>query len=262
MSSTPSMGPQVPGGMPPAPPKSSGAKILLWIFGGLAALVLLVIVCMAGLGFFLYHKAKSAGMNPELLRKNPALAAAKVVVMSNPDVQLVSSNDSAGTMVVRDKKTGKLMTLKFDAVSKKMTVTDDQGKTVTATLDANAGTVKMESDEGTVKIGANADKAPSWVPVYPGSAPQNTISVSKAEKQSGTYVCVVKDDAGKVLSYYADQLTAAGMKLTRTISGDDATSGGVLSAEDNGRTVIVTVSADTEGTHVSVMYSDKSKGEL
>lgn len=260
MSTTPSMSPQ----MPPPPPKSSGGKVLLWIFGGLAALVLLVVVCLAGLGFFMMHKARQAGLDPELMRKNPALAAAKMVVIANPDVQLVSSNDASGTMVVRDKKTGKLTTLKFDAANKKMVVTDDQGKTVTATLDSNAGTVKMESEDGTVKIGANADKAPAWVPVYPGSTPQNTISVSgKGEqKQSGTYVCVVKDDPAKVLSYYAGQLTAAGMKLTRTTSGEDAKSGGIVSGEDNGRSVIVTVSADSEGTHVSVMYSDKSKGEL
>ncbi len=257
MSTTPSMSPQ----MPP-PPKQSGAKVLAWIFGGMAVLVLLFIVGGAGVGFFMMHRVKQHGVSPELMWKNPALATAKMVVLSNPDVQLVSSNDSAGTMVVRDKKSGKVMTLKFDAANKKMVVINDQGKTVTAALDSNAGTVKVESDEGTVKIGANADKAPSWVPVYPGSAPQNTISVSKEEKQSGTYVCVVKDDPAKVLGYYTDQLSAAGMKLTQTTSGDNAKSGGVVSGEDNGRSVIVTVSADTDGTHINVLYSDKSKGEL
>ena len=102
MSTSPSMGPQKTG-IPPAPLKSTGAKVLLWILGGFAGLVLFLIVCGAGLGFYMVHKARQAGMDTELMRKNPALAMAKMTVTANPDVQIVSSNDSAGTMVVRHK---------------------------------------------------------------------------------------------------------------------------------------------------------------
>src|ERR1041385_8293333 len=81
--STPSLSPQMPGGMPPAPPKSSGVKVILWIVGVFVALIIFVIVAMAGLGFFFLHKAKQAGLDPELIRKNPGLAAAKMVGMNN-----------------------------------------------------------------------------------------------------------------------------------------------------------------------------------
>ncbi|HWG86884.1 MAG TPA: hypothetical protein VN679_03805 [Candidatus Acidoferrales bacterium] len=261
--STPSMSPQMPGGMPPAPPKSSGAKVILWIVGVFAALVIFVIVALAGLGFFFMHKAKQAGLDPELIRKNPGLAAAKMVVMNNPQLQVVSSNDNTGTMVVREKKSGKTTTLKFDAAKKTMVVIDDQGKQASITADTDSGTLVMKGDDGTVKIGANANSAPGWVPVYPGVSPQNTMSVEEKGKQSGTYVFASKDSPDKIMSYYSEQLTSAGMKLTTTTAGSD---GGVISANQDGdaRTVLVTVSSDTEGTHVSVTYGQKKdgKGEL
>ena len=258
--STPSMSPQVPGGMPPAPPKSSGVKVILWIVGVFVALIIFVIVAMAGLGFFFLHKAKQAGLDPELIRKNPGLAAAKMVVMHNPELQVVSSNDATGTMVVRDKKNGKSTTLKFDAAKKTMVVIDDQGKQASITADTNSGTLVMKGEDGTVKIGANANSAPAWVPVYPGASPQNTMSVDEKGKQSGTYVFASKDSSEKILSFYSEQLTSAGLKLTTTTTGND---GGVISASQDGdaRTVLVAVSSDSEGTHVSVTYSQKQEGK-
>jgi hypothetical protein len=262
MSTTPSMSPQTPGAVPPAPPqKSSGAKVVLWIVGGFAALVFLVIVAIAGLGFFMMHKAKQAGLDPELLKKNPALAMAKMAVTANPDVQMISSNDSAGTMMVRDKKTGKVTTLKFDPAKKSMVITDDQGKQAKITADTSSGTLEMQGPEGTVKIGANADKAPSWVPVYPGASTQSTMSVKDKDKQSGTYVFVSKDEPAKILDYYAAQLASAGMKLTRTTTtGQDGSSGGIVAAEDEsgGRSVLVTVSGESDATHVSVTFDEKN----
>jgi hypothetical protein len=261
MSSTPSMSPQTPGGMPPAPPTSSGAKVLLWIIGGFAALVFLVIVAVAGLGFFFMHKAKQAGLDPELMKKNPALAVAKMAVISNPDVQMVSSNDSAGTMVIRDKKTGKVTTLKFDAAKKSMIVIDDQGRQARISADTNAGTLEVQSADGSVKLGGNADKAPGWVPVYPGTTPQNTMSVNEKGKQSGTYVFVSQDSQEKLLSYYTDQLTSGGMKVTRTTTTSDGNSGGIVTGtqDNDSRSVIVTVGTASDGTKVSVTYSDKQK---
>jgi hypothetical protein len=247
--------------MPPAPPKSSGAKILLWIVGGFAALVILVIVAVAGLGFYVVHKAKQAGIDPELMKKNPALAAAKMAVTASPNVQMVASDDSAGTMVVRDKKTGKVTTLKFDAAKKSMVVIDDQGKEARITADTNAGTLQIQSADTSMKIGRNADQAPSWVPLYPGVAAQNTMSLNEKGRQSGTLAFDSKDSPEKVMSFYAEQLTSAGMKVTRTTASGNGTNGGMVtgSQDNDARTVLVTVSGENEGAKVSVTYSEKQK---
>lgn len=233
--------------------------MLLWVLGGFAALVLLVIVCLAGLGFYMVHKAKQAGLDPELMKRNPGLAVAKMAVTANPDVQIVSSNDSSGTMVIRDKKTGKVATLKFDPARKSMVVIDDQGKESRITADANAGTLQLESGDTSMKIGANADKAPPWVPVYPGASPQNTMSINEKGKLHGTFAFTSKDSPDKVMNFYADQMTTAGMKVTRTSS--DGGSGGIVagSQDNDARSVLVTVSSDSDGAKVSVTYDDKQK---
>ena len=62
------------------------------------------------------------------MTKNPGYATAKLMVTMNPELDTVSSDDSSGTIVVREKKTGKTMTFKFDAEKKSMVVMDEDGK--------------------------------------------------------------------------------------------------------------------------------------
>lgn len=261
MSSGSSIRPQTPAGMPPAR-KSSAARVVFGIVGGFAALVFLVIVAGAGLGFFLMHRAKQEGLNPELIRKNPSLATAEMEIIRNPDIQMLSSNDSAGIMVIRDRKTGKRTTLKFDPEKKMMIAVEDHGKPSQTTVDPNAGTVEVNDANSSVKVGGDAGNLPAWLPVYPGAAPQNTASVNENGKQSGTYFFVSQDSAEKVLGYYSDQFTASNMKLTRAASDSDS---GVITAtqDDNGRKVVVTSSSKSDGTHVSVTYEEKAgQGQL
>ncbi len=160
-----------PSGAPAsAPQKTSGAKLLIWILGIIVGLLLLAFGSCAVIGFYAVHKVKQAGFDSDLMKKNPGLATAKMAVSMNPDVEVVSSDDNAGTISVRDKKTGKVTTMKFDSQKKAMVITDENGKTTSMTTSgegANA-TMEMKSSEGTMKIGANADKAPDWVPAISG----------------------------------------------------------------------------------------------
>lgn len=257
MSSGPSVAPQAP-----VPPKSgSGLKVLLWILGGIAAFFVLCIIAISVLGFFIMHKAKQAGIDPELMKKNPALATAKLAVAANPDVELVSSNDNAGTVVVRDKKTGKTMTMKFDPQKKTMVITDDTGKTAQITADTNSGTLEMKGPDGSVKLGTGADKAPSWVPVYPGATPQSTYSVDSNGKQSGSYSFVTSDSADKVVGYYGDTLTSGGFEISKTMNTQDGKTGGMVSGsqKDGSRSVLAVATPASDGLHVNVSFEEKKQ---
>ena len=110
--------------------------------GGIVVLMLGV-TAMCGLaGYFIMHKAKQAGLDSGLLSKNPGYAAAKMAATMNPELETVSTDDSSGTITVREKKTGKTTTLKFDAEKKTMVVTDENGKeaTVKVNTDGDKGT--------------------------------------------------------------------------------------------------------------------------
>lgn len=264
MSSVPPT-PPPPGGIPPvsapAPQKSSGAKLLFWILGIVLGLILLSLGTCAVVGFYAMHKAKQAGFDSDLMKKNPALATAKMAVTLNPDTEVVSSDDNAGTIVVRDKKTGKSVTMKFDPQKKSMVLIDESGKTATVTTTgegANTG-IEMKSSEGTMKMGASSDKAPDWVPVYPGSSPQNTFSASNGSEQSGSYAFTTADPADKVISFYGDSLKSHGFAVSNMTSNSEGKTGGMVSGEDkaNKRTVVVTLGTENDGTHVNVTFSAK-----
>jgi len=268
------------GGPPAAPPAKSGiGKVILWIVGIFAGLFVLVIVAVVAISFFVVHKAKQAGLDPDLMKKNPVLAVAKLSVAANPDTEMVSSNDSSGTIVVRDKKTGKISTMKVDADSKTMTVTDENGKTVTMKLDSSnrlvltddtgktatitadtqAGNVEIKGPDGSYKMGANADKAPSWVPAYPGSTPQNVFSASNNGEQTGTSAFVTKDPVDKVVAFYDSGLKSAGFKTSNTTNNTNGKVTGMVTGtvDNDKRTVMVIASGEDDGTKVSVTFNSK-----
>jgi len=258
MSSTPPI-PEPSGA--PAPQKSSGSKALLWIVGIVGGFILLGFGSCAVLGFYGMHKMKQAGFNADLVKKNPALASAKMAVAVNPDTEIVSSDDDAGTVTVRDKKTGKVVTMKFDPKKKSMVITDENGKTtsLTTTGEGANASMEMKSSEGTMKVGAGADKAPDWVPVYPGSSPQNTFSSNNATEQTGAYTFVTKDAADKVIAFYGDTLKSAGFTVSNMTTNSEGKVGGMVSGEDktSKRGVVVGLSTENDGTHVNVTFTVK-----
>jgi hypothetical protein len=243
----------------PLPPGKK-PNILIWILGGIVVLMLgVTMMCGIG-GYFLMRKAKQAGFDTDLLKSNPAYAAAKMAVTLNPDVETVSSDDSRGAITVRDKKTGKLMKFKFDPDKKTMVITDENGKeaTVKVTGDGDKGSLEVQGpDGGTVKFGATAgNQMPGWVPVYPGSTPKGTFSAQTKDGNQSTFTFNTGDAPAKVMTYYQDQLKASGFAINMATTTPQ---GGMVMAEDSGKahSVMLTVGASNDGTSVSVTSIEK-----
>src|SRR5688572_24148707 len=94
-------------GQPPyqqAPPPKKGGP-LKWVLLGCGGFILIGVIVVGSLLYFGYQKAKQAGFDPDLMQRNPALAAAKIAMMNNPDVEYVSIDESKNTITVKDKKT-------------------------------------------------------------------------------------------------------------------------------------------------------------
>ena len=243
---------------PPLPPGKK-PNILLWVLGGFVVL-LFGVTAMCGLGgYLLYHKAKEAGLDSGLLSKNPIYAAAKMAATVNPDVEIASTDDSSGTIKVRDKKTGKTTTLKFDPDKKTMVVTDENGKeaTVKVNTDGDKGSVEVQSPDGNMKFGAStSNQMPAWMPVYPGSSPAGTFSAQTKDGSQSTFAFKTKDAPAQVLSYYQDQLKSGGFSINMATNTPQ---GGMVMAEDAGKTrsLMLTVSASNDGTDVSLTAIEK-----
>ncbi len=240
--------------VPPPMPPNSGAPAkktspLVWILGGVAILICCVTLTCAVGGYFAYRAVKNAGFDPDLMQKNPGLALAKMAAAMNPNAEVLSTNDRTGKITIRDKSTGKVMTMKFDPEKKTLVVIDDDGKEA-------SGTVTVESADGTVKYGANTNiKAPAWVPMYPGANAQGTFSAEAKDGAQNTFTFKTSDSPAKVIAFYQDQLKAAGFTVTQMTSDQ----GGLVTGEmaDKSKTITVTVGSSAEGTQGSVMAVEK-----
>jgi len=249
--------------MPPQGPVAKKTSPLVWILAGLGVFVVFIVLCVVALGIFAVHKARQAGLDPDLMKRNPALATAKMMAAMNPDVQVVSVDEGRGVMTVRNKKDGKTVTVNFEDAKKGKFVFSEDGKNVemsTTGSGANGGLEIKSSDGSTVKIGGAAANVPTWVPQYPGAQAQNAFTSNQATESGGTFSFKTNDSADKVAKWYQDQLPAAGMKITSNFTGQSAgSSGAMMSAEDaaSKRNVTVTVGTESGATSVAVMYSEK-----
>jgi len=218
------------------PPKKSNT--LAWVLGGLGGCLVLVIIVVAGIAFFVAHKAKQAGIDGDLFKRNPALAAAKIMVAANPSIEMVSVDEGRQEITIRDKQSGKTYSLSFeDAKNGKFTMKED-GKT-------------------TLTVGGKA-KLPSWVPDYPGSDPQGAFTAAGADGEGGSFTFKTRDGSDKVVQFYQDQFKSLGMKVTSNITTQDGkSSAGMLSAQDEAskHTVTIVLGADNGETGVSVTYA-------
>lgn len=248
MSTTP---PVAPG----APPKKISP--LVWILGGFGVLMCLGLLTCGIVGFMAMRAVKNAGFDPDLMQRNPGLAMAKMAGALHPDLETVSTNERSGTITMREKSTGKTMVFKFDPDKKTLVMTGDDGKEVKigVTGDGASGAVTVQSPDGNLRIGGGG-KVPSWVPAYPGSAPEGSYSAQSAQGDQTSFSFKTSDAPDKVIGYYQDQLKSGGFKVAETVS---SSAGGMVSAEngDKSRTVIVTVGTSPGGAQVNVMAVEK-----
>jgi hypothetical protein len=220
----------------PSRPKTS---LLTWILVGILGVALLAGIAVFAGGLWVANKVKQAGVDPDLFRENPGLAISKLVAAADPDEEVISTDSAAGTVTLRDRRSGKEVTLSIDQVKKghlRLEADDDQGH------------------RALVQIGGgDADKVPAEVPVYPGAKVQSTFQVDGNEKVQGAYEYefTTPDAPAKILDYYHRTLEKAGMKLALQTHTPD---GGMLVAEDdaNRRTLRVIVTRDANGATINL----------
>lgn len=244
---------------PTQPQKKSG--VLGWILIGCLGLALVFGVLAVSCGLFVFNKGKEVVQDFE---KNPAKAAAETMVRLNPDLELVDSDEDAGTMTIRNKKTGEEFTADYsDIESGKMSFESD-GKAVTFDAQGAAdgsGIVSMtdEAGEESIVMGAQsgADAVPSWFPAYPGASDVGATYHSKdPSEETGLFTFTTTDSVDDVMDYYRDRLRDSGFDLSENTYSSGGVRGGSLSgSDDEGRTVAVSVSEQGDSTQVGVNYT-------
>jgi hypothetical protein len=243
-------GPARPGnGQPQAPPRKTN-QALLWVLGGCGGLVLLVLIGMAVTYFWVKRKVVN-------LQRNPAVAAAELIVRANPDLELVATDYTKGTITMRDKKTGETLTMDANRVKEgRFAFKDSKGKEIRINaLDGGSGTVQVEGPEGKASFGAaTRDQAPAWLPTYPGVPVEGVSSIIGKAGSSGTVVQKTPDSPAKVFEAFEKALKADGF----TVGTVHTPTGGMVIGDQkpSRRHVVASIGANHGETVVTLVYRE------
>jgi hypothetical protein len=201
-------------------------------------------VLIVVLGFCALIVFGMVGTGVFLARRGPGYAIAKIIAAANPNAEIVRTDDGAGTITIRDRHTGKTVTMSFD--------------------DARHGRFRFEAEDENGKHAAleigGAAHLPSWVPSYPGSQPQAIFS-AKGESddvsgEGGNFSFTTSDPGSRVRSFYEDEGRRQGMDVSLQTRGSD-TGVVVLRDPDERRRLTVLVSPNGGETTVNVTYRSK-----
>lgn len=176
---------------PPAPEKKKGMPALAWVGIGCGTLLIIVVVVVA---ILIGNCSRKLTAWSEEMEKNPTKGAAEMVVRFNPDLDMVSQDDDAGQMTIRNNKTGEQMTLDYaDIAEGRLTVTDGEGAVSTI---------------GT----GDAEQAPAWVPRLPDvESAASVFHRESADEITGVLNLKTTMSADAVEEYFKEAAEKAGM---------------------------------------------------
>jgi len=243
-------------------PAKKGLPIWAWVGIGCGALMILMLVVVMVGGFFVARKAKDFAAD---LEENPARTIARGIILATPELEEVSADDEAGTITIRNTKTGEEITVNYDAIKEgKLSFTTEKGEiTVDASQMKDTGSIKVTDEEGAVVFstgGAVSEDFPSWVPLYPGGEPTNRHTMRTEQEQTGGFEFETPASVKEALEFYRAALADEGYEvIVNTFTQDDSEGGMVNgSLEEKGRNVVAIFNSEGGGpTKIVISYSQR-----
>jgi hypothetical protein len=242
-------------------PERRGLHPLAWVGIGCGALLVIAMVVVTVGGFFLARTVKHVA---EDFEDNPGLATARLIVKASPELEEVDVDENAGTMTVRNTKTGELITVDFDDIKEGRLSWTADGEEVTVDIsEADSGKVTIASGNGEgvqFSAGMVTDKIPGWVPVYPGAEPENRSSVKTADSVTGSFKLATGDPVADVIAFYRDELKKAGFEISVNTFSGDGSEGGMVNGTDttDNRTVMAIIDREDDTTTAGITFSEGS----
>lgn len=174
--------PPPPPAAPAEPTKKKGLHPMAWVGIGCGGLLVVAVIGIAiAVGFF----KRKVNEFQENLAANPQKAAAEMIVGMNPDLEMVTDDETAGEMTIRVKSSGEEITVSYaDIAEGRFTVTAPDGTTTS--------------------IGAaDESKIPAWVPRYPNIANQQTVfHQEKPDGVEGVWMFSTSDTTEQIEAFF------------------------------------------------------------
>jgi hypothetical protein len=228
-----------------------GLHPMAWVGIGCGVFVLIGIVAVVLVISWGARKVKEVAQDFEA---NPERAAAEMVVKFNPEMEMVSADDTAGTMTIRMKDTGEEVTLDYQDIAEgKFTVTTEEG---TTTVDGGKGVVNTTNTAGdttTIGGGGGIEKMPKWFDIPEGLTGWQVLMHSE---KAGKVSAILKAEATKPFAEIGEalkkNLEAKGFEEMGSVTSGPAMSVGYA---HKGEGKNVNVSMMNEGGKNFVMFT-------
>ncbi|RLE30847.1 MAG: hypothetical protein DRJ61_12140 [Acidobacteria bacterium] len=236
-----------------------GLPIWAWFGIGCAGLLVLVMIALLMVGMFVTKKVKEVAGDFE---NNPEIAAARLIVKLNPEIEEVEVNEDEGTITVRNKKSGEIYTADVDDLKEgRFTIIGEDGKAViTAGADEDDGSFKITADGGTMEFGGgDASDVPSWIPILSGAEVEPLFTMSADGVTRGSVKIVTDKGVKEVLEFYRKEMEKAGFEIQTTSYSGGGESVDMVNgqSEDPKRSLTVNVTSDSDGkVNAAVTYSE------
>ena len=230
-----------------------GLPVLAWIAIGCGGIVVLGGIAFMILGWLAVNKMKDVASEFEA---NPAKAAAEMVVRMNPDLEMVESDKDAETLTIREKSSGKVVTLDYQDIKEgRLSFESEDGRVeITGQPQGDEGVMTITTGEGQTQIGGGGE-IPDWVPAHPNTTERRSLMHSSGPTgDTGHAAFTVDEGAAEVVAFYREELESAGYTVS-TVAGSSA--GGsvtVVSGQKDGANMTVSVSDKGDSTEVLVQY--------
>jgi uncharacterized protein YneF (UPF0154 family) len=243
-------------------PAKKGLPVWAWIGIGCGALMILVLVVVMVGGFLVARKVKDVAAD---LEENPTRTIARGIIMANPELEEVSADDEAGTITIRNTKTGEIITVNYDDIAEgKLSFTTDKGEiTVDASEMKESGSLKVTDEEGDVVFstgGTVSDDVEAWVPIFPGCQPTNRHSMRTEQEQTGGFELETPASVKEALEFYRAALADEGYEVAVNTFTQDDSEGGMVNGNhaEQGRNVVAIFSSEGGGpTKIVIQYSQR-----
>ena len=188
-----------------------------------------------------------------------------MIVKINPELEEISTDEEAGTMTVRNTKTGEEITVNFEDIEEgKFSFTTDKGEIrVDASELQESGTINVTDDEGGVVFstgGVVSDDIVAWVPIYPGCEPTNRHTMRSEQEQTGGFELETPASVNEALEFYRAALTDEGYEVAVNTFTQEESEGGMVNGKngEKGRNVVAIFSSDGGGpTKIVIQYSQR-----
>jgi hypothetical protein len=230
-----------------------GMSAWAWVAIGCVGIVVVGALAVGAGLWWVGRKAKAMAEDPT--------AAIEMIAAMNPDIEVVDRDAGSGKVTIRDKKTGKTVTVDMEDIRQgRISFSSDEG-TSTVDLAQEGGSLSVRTEGeggGTVSIGGDT-RLPSWVPTYPGATSEGVYNAETAESSSGTFSMTTADGFGEVFDYLKGQLEGGGYEVSETRFSGTQGDGGMLQAQtaDGKRSLTYSLSTSDGKTQVGGMYNQK-----